>query len=994
MYPSSRWLLFCILFFISSIASAQNAYELRNLTEQEWMDLPTDARLRALNTSNNHSLNQPFVGSFSRYDDLYAKWGYDYYEMKDNYENYSFRGFENYNIVEDRRNKWYYNQFGDRLTRMTSAYSIWNDTVNDNGTSENNNPNGYVNSAIGSDGIWVLTESTKDWTLSAIASPVIRAKLTPLTMSIPNMNGFKADFQSANYQASILSSQVVSLGEDRIHGYVMLRGGQIKRKFGALTLGANYSNMYNQIFTRDGGTNFKGTVDDYTPTPIYYAVRVVDDSPQNGNGPEIISVMLKVDGVSRPDIKPFVLLDNLDRELITAVDSKTQQNYLDYSSAFYGEALTFDQLTTDERSPKYLDYLYMKEYLQGNNTKALTDNFSLDLAKSYYKVVDSGKSPLKVNGKQYAVYIFDLGKIGTKVKRVQAEVTVSGDYRIQTSQIFTKKVTGGHDAVGENMTHYSAEYWRTMAQADGNPKDGSNLRTVTVDFGYEVGNTIYGFDAQFNYLGLKMTGEYVTNVHYYMFADDVPGTGMPQNEPQDITKRKGHRSSQTDNAYYFTLQKDYNKFGLAGEVFKMGKYYRPYMNVFLAGDRSGQYLNVNDRNNTLRMTMIEDNDDNDQYPDTQFKSKAMSYGLQSLDDPDGVFPGNDLNHDGIPDNDKNFNNTPDYNEPFLMFDVDPDEFVFGDDYNNNSIPDFREDDMKYDTPYDLNRMGHHFYLRYSPSENINFYSGSMRTKSVAFDERTFDDYLKASFKYDFLAVGNFYAEYRFEKIKDNIQDKYVVVPLERIEKRGPWYRYSFYNRDLYYDEVEYKNSNVNKVFLESRLRAIPSVTIENHLKYEINDQIEGSLYDETFQPADKLTTLALVNKVAYSKQFRNFVFSPGIKFRLYKKGRSESLNPLSHYYMRIPLIYVKYIVSPKTDIIFGSEGFKGLELAYKDFIVDRNNFKRVTYSVQISNRTNYFGFEVWGGIGYKLDDLKFDKPHRSFENYKESSFFVQMWCGY
>ncbi len=33
-----------------------------------------------------------------------------------------------------------------------------------------------------------------------------------------------------------------------------------------------------------------------------------------------------------------------------------------------------------------------------------------------------------------------------------------------------------------------------------------------------------------------------------------------------------------------------------------------------------------------------------------------------------------------------------------MFDIDPDQFVFGNDFNNNTIPDFREDDMKWDTP--------------------------------------------------------------------------------------------------------------------------------------------------------------------------------------------------------------------------------------------------------------------------------------------------------
>ena len=95
----------------------------------------------------------------------------------------------------------------------------------------------------------------------------------------------------------------------------------------------------------------------------------------------------------------------------------------------------------------------------------------------------------------------------------------------------------------------------------------------------------------------------------------------------------------------------------------------------------------------------------DQYPDKMNYNKAMGANAYQRDDPDGVFPGNDLDSDGLPDNDKDYNFIPDYNEPFLMFDVDPDEFVFGDDFNNNNMPDFRENDMKYDTPYDLERKG-------------------------------------------------------------------------------------------------------------------------------------------------------------------------------------------------------------------------------------------------------------------------------------------------
>ena len=62
-----------------------------------------------------------------------------------------------------------------------------------------------------------------------------------------------------------------------------------------------------------------------------------------------------------------------------------------------------------------------------------------------------------------------------------------------------------------------------------------------------------------------------------MFADDVPGAGVIFSPVQEYIrdKRQGHRSTQTDNAYYVTVQKDWKKFGFAGEYFKMGKFYRP-----------------------------------------------------------------------------------------------------------------------------------------------------------------------------------------------------------------------------------------------------------------------------------------------------------------------------------------------------------------------------------------------------------------------------------
>ncbi len=996
------------LFLLTNNLFAQNIYELRKYTDLDWEKMTTEERLSALNVSNTHAKNQTFVGDFGRNSDIYPKWGYDYYEMEDRYENYAFRGFENYNIIEDRRNRWYYNQFGDRLTKMTKSSMIWFEERYDDGRSylRGTSAGEYINRQVGPDGIWVARESTDDWAISAVGAGALRTKLTPLTISIPNLEGMAVNFQSANWNVRMVNALLFSGGSGhviqsatlnvRARGNALtLRGGQIRRKIGALTLGATYANMYAMQGTREGGTNLGGHVSDYSPTPIIYAMRVVDDSPHDGDGPIVHNVKLKIDGVYRPDIKPFVVLDDLRNELITAVNSKSQQQYLLYKgTTFSGQELTFDQLTMDERTPKYLDYMYLNDYNRGWNTKNLTDNYDAEAAKDYYKAIDPGDKPIQVSGNEYVVYMFDLGSIKDKVNRVQVDLTVSGDYRVQISQIYTKKVDGGHDYKGENMTHYRARYWRTMAQAEGNVKDGSNLRTVSLDYGYEVGNSIYGFDMHFNYLGFRINGEFVTNTHFYMFSDGVPGTGLPPNPPTDVTARDGYRSSTTDHAYYLTIEKDWSMFGFAGELFKMGKFYRPYMNYFTPSDIAGN--GVNCRNDSIRMTMVEDNDDDDQYPDTQFRARSMANRVASLTDPDGVFPGNDLDHDGYPDNEKNADpdNIPDYDEPFLMFDVDPDEYIFGDDFNNNTIPDHREDDMKYDTPYDLDREGSHFYLRFSPLKNVNLIAGSFRTGGVGLDNRTDDDYFKANVDYDVFMIGKLFAEYRYERIQDNIQDKFVVVPTKTQYTAMAWHQYSRYVRDLYFDEVEYRNSKVQKIFIESKIRAIPSLTIENHIRYERNKQIEGTMYDNTFQPEDVVTIFGMVNKLVYTKQLGNWTLSPGLKFRLYKKGRSESLNPLDHYMMRIPLIYLKYQISPQTNVTLGLQGFKGFELQYRDYIQGQNDYKQINYTLQVENRTNYFGFDVWGGFGFRLEEIMYDEKYRKFEEYKNSSFFVRMWVGY
>ncbi|MBT4485003.1 MAG: hypothetical protein HOC71_15155, partial [Candidatus Latescibacteria bacterium] len=60
------------IFFVSALTTfshdlmADNIYELRKLTEDEWLSMPTEDRLRALSTTSRHAEDQAFLGDFGR----------------------------------------------------------------------------------------------------------------------------------------------------------------------------------------------------------------------------------------------------------------------------------------------------------------------------------------------------------------------------------------------------------------------------------------------------------------------------------------------------------------------------------------------------------------------------------------------------------------------------------------------------------------------------------------------------------------------------------------------------------------------------------------------------------------------------------------------------------------------------------------------------------------------------------------------------------------
>lgn len=100
------------------------------------------------------------------------------------------------------------------------------------------------------------------------------------------------------------------------------------------------------------------------------------------------------------------------------------------------------------------------------------------------------------------------------------------------------------------------------------------------------------------------------------------------------------------------------------------------------------------------------------------------------------------------------------------------------------------------------------------------------------------------------------------------------------------------------------------------------------------------------------------------------------------------------YLYQIPLFMMKYTISPKSNIMLGLQGFQGFELDYTDYVQSENDFKKTSYTIQLQNRTIYFGYQIWSAVGIKYDKKMFKEDFRKFEDYKTSSTFVNVNLGW
>ena len=106
------------------------------------------------------------------------------------------------------------------------------------------------------------------------------------------------------------------------------------------------------------------------------------------------------------------------------------------------------------------------------------------------------------------------------------------------------------------------------------------------------------------------------------------------------------------------------------------------------------------------------------------------FGTGGSADPE-VFPGYDENSDFISDFNQNGNGEPDYDEPFIRYNVDAPEFLFGVDMNSNLVIDRFENDTFADYPYREDRDGWNTHIGAYLTEAIRLMVGRSTVDEIS-----------------------------------------------------------------------------------------------------------------------------------------------------------------------------------------------------------------------------------------------------------------------
>jgi hypothetical protein len=447
------------------------------------------------------------------------------------------------------------------------------------------------------------------------------------------------------------------------------------------------------------------------------------------------------------------------------------------------------------------------------------------------------------------------------------------------------------------------------------------------------------------------------------------------------------------------LKKEFGKFAVGTEVFNIDNNYSTsfenmdpayfFMNSIPNSSWNEEFLaDVSGRggslgrvpsgssgymNNTMMIESVDDNDDKDRFPDFHMFS--------SVRDMNGIFPGLDTNGNQRPDINENENLVPDYSEPFLLYNVDPDEYSFGDDFNQNHVIDNREDDDKPDYPYNRGTHGFHLFGSWGSEQGMKYSLGVINFNQPISGGKTKVNYGKIEYSRFIPFYANVNFATIFKKTQDDAYDNVFRVNRELTTtmrdslslQYNVLYNFQGIIPEKYYDPLNYRDSYVSTSFFETKLFRVPNLTIGLKFKYDINHQ-----NDTSYQEKNDIIERAQVLRADYRYTYHSILLMPQVKFMARKYTNPNGLERPFHEQYFYPILRAEYPLTFSTTLRFGMQGFPGIKYKEKtvlpainstarNLVNDQMDYDTRDYVFMISNRSLYNGYDFCLNFGYQVN---------------------------
>ena len=839
----------------------------------------------------------------------------------------------------------------------------------------------------------VARDSQVSWGYSAILGDALIARFTPLTLSEVDFDGVRLDLTSSSLQATLLGSRPERPGYSlaRANWYIentefadaspLLLGGRLQGNLGRLQLGMTGVNLHMFHSTASGNT-LKGVLRPSQPLIGWVLFRFTDDSPADGRGGAVVQKpVLIVNGVPRSDLQARVIRHRagVSSQVGTVSQATGEFRAFPYHQ-FRSKGETESSLFYRSREvPLYADYLYLIDHLRGENVSADTNLESLiELFR-----VESSDQVLQADGNDQLVYLFDISR-EPYVESVELEVVLSNDYKVDVATLIDEDVRAR-----KRYAQFRTTYYHTALRAKGNVQDRSNLQRVRLEVGENTALFTYSADAHLSLVGMEVHGEVARSRRYSRY---------PAEAEEKPFFEKGARSSEGGMAYFVNATGALSRGRLGLEYFSMQPDFTTEIRHHLPTEADFFSIHLHGvRNRTMYWQLVQDNDDGDRFADTRIGQPLGHVSDFEATDPDGVFPGRDEDRDGIPDTNRNFNSLPDYAEPFLMFDVEPNEYVYGLDRNHNDEPDVREDDLRPDYPYFPDQRGYHLFLQVGPASGWSAMAGRYAVEEMAGDGRNRSTYALLTFRgRDTRESWRLFFENYMRRVEDDIVDEFAVQVEQPQVVRG--HLPLVFVSQIRPDPLSYRDSYVNETYLEAELQPWSALRWVNKWRLRLNWQQGGG-----DQRARRLDYWTLVQRAEYSATWGKLTVRPQCKVLLLHHVDQDGDRLVTGAYAGrtlrselslIPILRIQYPLFRRTILRVGVQGWGPLPYKRHDRVRERDNLERRTVFATLANRSAYRGYDLHTIIGLQGDSMNYDDRLRRGEEYDTWSFFVRVLTGF